>query len=80
MLTGGSHGGAVLPAAEVEHRAQALRPDDLVEAGRRARLHGGHDQLAGLLGAFAGMVFGSLAPQYIANEHEDVVHYQGSAE
>ena len=37
-------------------------------------------QLAGLLGAFAGMVFGSLAPQYIANEHEDVVHYQGSAE
>ncbi len=23
-----------------------------------------------------GMVFGSLAPQYIANEHEDVVHYQ----
>jgi Na+/proline symporter len=36
-------------------------------------------QLAGLLGAFAGMVFGSLAPQYIANEHEDVVHYQGSA-
>ena len=37
-------------------------------------------QLAGLLGAFAGMVFGSLAPQYIANEHEDVVHYQGSVE
>jgi SSS family solute:Na+ symporter len=35
-------------------------------------------QLAGLIGAFTGMVFGSLAPQYIANQQDEVVHYQGS--
>lgn len=35
-------------------------------------------QLAGLGAAFTGMIFGSLAPQYIANQTDEVVHYQAS--
>jgi SSS family transporter len=36
-------------------------------------------QLAGLLAAFAGMVVGSLAPQWIANHQGRVHHFEGSA-
>jgi len=35
-------------------------------------------QLAGLIGALIGMVFGSLLPQWVANTQGDVKHYQGS--
>jgi len=35
-------------------------------------------QLAGLIGAIYGMVFGSLLPQWIANTQDKVVHFQGS--
>ncbi len=35
-------------------------------------------QLAGLMGALMGMVFGSLLPQWVANTQGDVKHYQGS--
>ncbi|MGE8397228.1 MAG: sodium:solute symporter family protein, partial [Comamonas sp.] len=35
-------------------------------------------QLAGVIAALAGMIFGSLAPQYIANEQGKVTHYHGS--
>ena len=35
-------------------------------------------QLAGLIGALIGMVFGSLLPQWIANTKGQVKHYQGS--
>lgn len=35
-------------------------------------------QLAGLIAAFIGMILGSLAPQYLANEQGKVMHYQGS--
>lgn len=35
-------------------------------------------QLAGLLGAVAGMVVGSLAPQLVANHQGHVHHYQGT--
>ena len=35
-------------------------------------------QLAGLLAAMAGMVLGSLLPQWVANEQQQVQHYQGS--
>ena len=36
-------------------------------------------QLAGLIGALAGMVAGSLAPQWVANHAGHVHHYEGSA-
>jgi SSS family solute:Na+ symporter len=32
-------------------------------------------QLAGLLAAFAGMLFGSLAPQWLADRHDHVSHH-----
>lgn len=35
-------------------------------------------QLAGLIGALIGMVFGSLLPQWVANTQGDVKHYQGT--
>ena len=35
-------------------------------------------QLAGLIGALLGMVFGSLLPQWVRNTHGEVVHYEGS--
>ncbi|MEG0317296.1 MAG: sodium:solute symporter family protein [Comamonas sp.] len=35
-------------------------------------------QLAGLMGALIGMVFGSLLPQWLANTQGQVKHYQGS--
>lgn len=35
-------------------------------------------QLAGLIGALIGMVFGSLLPQWMANTQGQVKHYQGS--
>ena len=35
-------------------------------------------QLAGLIGAILGMVFGSLLPQAITNTHNEVTHFQGS--
>ncbi|HEY4665263.1 MAG TPA: sodium:solute symporter family protein, partial [Comamonas sp.] len=35
-------------------------------------------QLAGLIAAFAGMIFGSLAPQFIPNQQGHVMHYQGT--
>ncbi|MBQ0131983.1 MAG: sodium:solute symporter family protein [Comamonas sp.] len=35
-------------------------------------------QLAGLIGAILGMVFGSLLPQAMTNIQEEVTHYQGS--
>lgn len=35
-------------------------------------------QLAGLIAAFAGMIGGSLLPQWIANRQDEVVHYEGS--
>ena len=35
-------------------------------------------QLAGLIGAILGMVFGSLLPQTITNTHNEVTHFQGS--
>ena len=35
-------------------------------------------QLAGLIGALIGMVFGSLLPQWLANTQGQVKHYQGS--
>ncbi|MFY8104464.1 MAG: sodium:solute symporter family protein [Ramlibacter sp.] len=37
-------------------------------------------QLAGLIGAFAGMVAGSLAPQWVANHTGHVHHFEGSGE
>ena len=36
-------------------------------------------QLAGLIGATTGMVFGSLLPQWMRNTQAQVMHYQGSA-
>lgn len=36
-------------------------------------------QLAGLMGAITGMIGGSLAPQWVAERHDKVVHYEGSA-
>lgn len=36
-------------------------------------------QLAGLIAALLGMVFGSLLPQWMANEQGEVVHYEGTA-
>jgi len=36
-------------------------------------------QLAGLIGAFAGMVAGSLAPQWVANHTGHVHHFEGSS-
>ncbi|MDO5624345.1 MAG: sodium:solute symporter family protein [Pseudomonadota bacterium] len=36
-------------------------------------------QLAGVLAAIAGMVFGSLAPQFVADTKGQVRHYEGSA-
>jgi SSS family transporter len=36
-------------------------------------------QLAGLIAAFAGMIVGSLAPQWIANHQGRVQHFEGSA-
>ncbi len=36
-------------------------------------------QLAGLIGATTGMVFGSLLPQWMRNTQAHVMHYQGSA-
>jgi SSS family solute:Na+ symporter len=35
-------------------------------------------QLAGVLAAIFGMVFGSLLPHYVTNAQEEVKHYQGS--
>ena len=35
-------------------------------------------QLAGLIAALVGMVLGSLLPQKIANQHGEVVHYEGT--
>ncbi|MGN1056905.1 MAG: sodium:solute symporter family protein, partial [Comamonas sp.] len=35
-------------------------------------------QLAGVLAAFVGMIFGSLAPQFIVNQQDEVKRYQGS--
>jgi outer membrane lipoprotein SlyB len=34
-------------------------------------------QLAGLIGAFAGMVVGSLVPQKLRNRHEAAPHVEG---